>query len=86
MTAVMLTFSFSVVVIVIAGAILTWCADSLGEHTGLGKVFVGGVCLAGATSLPELMTARGACPTILCDWYAGKYPTPSSPRPIRPPH
>jgi cation:H+ antiporter len=60
MPAVILTFAFAVVVVVIAGTILTLCADSIAEHTGLGKLFVGSVFLAAATSLPELTTGLNA--------------------------
>lgn len=60
MAAVILAFSFSVAVIVVAGTILTWCADAIAEHTGLGKLFVGSVFLAAATSLPELTTGLNA--------------------------
>ncbi len=42
--------------IVIAGTVLTHSADAIAERTGLGRVFVGSLLLAGATSLPELST------------------------------
>lgn len=41
-------------VILIAGTALTRCADKIAGITGLGRVFVGSVFLAAATSLPEL--------------------------------
>jgi cation:H+ antiporter len=41
--------------IVIAGTALAKAADDIADETGLGKIFVGGLLLAGATSLPELM-------------------------------
>jgi cation:H+ antiporter len=41
-------------VIVVAGTILTRCADAVAEITGFGRLLVGSVLLAGATSLPEL--------------------------------
>lgn len=41
-------------VIVVAGTFLTRCADALADLTGLGRLLVGSVLLAGATSLPEL--------------------------------
>src|SRR5690606_7158977 len=37
-----------------AGAWLTHCADRIAEKTGLGRVLVGSLFLAMATSLPEL--------------------------------
>jgi cation:H+ antiporter len=60
MSATFLTFLFAVGVIVVAGTTLTWCADSIAEHTRMGKLFVGSVFLAAATSLPELTTDLNA--------------------------
>jgi cation:H+ antiporter len=45
----------SAVVIIFAGIFLTRFADRIAELTGWGRLFVGGLLLAGATSLPELM-------------------------------
>ena len=47
-------FLVCAVVIVIAGSILTKCADTIAEITGFGRLLVGSILLAGATSLPEL--------------------------------
>lgn len=52
---VILQFILSAFVIVFAGVFLTKSADKIAEVTGIGKMFVGGLLLAGATSLPELM-------------------------------
>jgi cation:H+ antiporter len=41
-------------VIIVAGAFLSKYADAIAELTGLGRLLVGSVLLAGATSLPEL--------------------------------
>lgn len=41
-------------VIIVAGTILTKCADTIAEVTKFGRLLVGSVLLAGATSLPEL--------------------------------
>jgi cation:H+ antiporter len=41
-------------VIIIAGTYLSKFADAIAELTGLGRLLVGSVLLAGATSLPEL--------------------------------
>ena len=41
-------------VIIVAGTVLTRCADAFAEITGLGRLLVGSILLAGATSLPEL--------------------------------
>lgn len=55
MTEIMLEFVLAAIAIVIAGSLLTRFTDRIAEITGLGKVFVGSLFLAGATSLPELM-------------------------------
>ena len=54
MGAALLDFGFASLVVLAAGVLLTRCADRLAELSGLGRVFVGSVFLAGATSLPEL--------------------------------
>jgi len=51
---ILLKFAFSALVIVIAGTFLTKYADKIADLTGWGKLFVGSLILAGATSLPEL--------------------------------
>lgn len=53
-------FVVSALVIVVAGTLLTRCADALAELTGLGRLLVGSLLLAGATSLPELMVDLNA--------------------------
>lgn len=54
MTAAILTFVALAAIIVVAGTVLTHCADSIAEITGWGRLLVGSLLLAGATSLPEL--------------------------------
>lgn len=54
MAAALIQFAISVAVIVGAGIALTSCADAIAERTGLGRLLVGSVFLAAATSLPEL--------------------------------
>jgi cation:H+ antiporter len=54
MVTALTEFSISVAVIVVAGIVLTRCADAVAERTGLGRLLVGSVLLAAATSLPEL--------------------------------
>jgi len=49
-------FLLSAAVIVIAGSKLSRYGDQIAELTGLGGLWVGMVLLAGATSLPELLT------------------------------
>lgn len=47
-------FSLSAAVIIAAGVFLARFADQIAEITGLGRLLVGSILLAGATSLPEL--------------------------------
>jgi cation:H+ antiporter len=47
-------FLISAAVIIIAGSFLTRFADTIAEITRLGRLVIGSVLLAGATSLPEL--------------------------------
>ena len=54
MTAAVVQFLVCAAVIVIAGSFLARYADAIAELTGLGRLLVGSVLLAGATSLPEL--------------------------------
>lgn len=51
---ILLEFIVCAAVIVVAGTVLTRCADTIAEVTKLGRLLVGSVLLAGATSLPEL--------------------------------
>lgn len=50
----LLEFAVCAAFIVVAGTVLTKCADTIAEVTKLGRLLVGSVLLAGATSLPEL--------------------------------
>lgn len=52
----LLIFALSAVVIVFAGAKLSQYGDQIADETGLGRLWVGVVLIAGATSLPELVT------------------------------
>jgi cation:H+ antiporter len=52
----LLVFLASGAVIVVAGSSLARQADAIATATGLGRVWIGSVLLAGATSLPELTT------------------------------
>lgn len=49
-----LQFSLAAITIIIAGTFLVRFADQISEATKLGRLFVGSVFLASATSLPEL--------------------------------
>lgn len=52
----LIIFLLSAVVVVAAGVRLSNDAGIIAERTGLGGAWIGAVLLAGATSLPELMT------------------------------
>jgi len=54
MLAPLLQFLICAVVIIVAGTFLSKYADAIAELTGLGRLLIGSVLLAGATSLPEL--------------------------------
>ncbi|MGE5230627.1 MAG: sodium:calcium antiporter [Deltaproteobacteria bacterium] len=56
MTTALLLFLVSVTAVVIAGTVLTRAADLIAERTGLGRVWIGVILVATATSLPELAT------------------------------
>jgi cation:H+ antiporter len=58
-------------VIIAAGAVLARCADAIANATGLGKLLVGSVLLAGATSLPELTVDLSAVRLGLPDLAVG---------------
>jgi len=49
-------FIASGIVVVLAGTALARYADAIAEATKLGRLWIGSVLLAGATSLPELTT------------------------------
>lgn len=53
-------FSVASVVILVSATFLTKAADIIASRMGLGRLWVGSLLLAGATSLPELATAIGA--------------------------
>ena len=53
-------FLVSAMVIVYAGIKLSQCGDQIAELTGLGGLWIGVVLMAGATSLPEVLTTVSA--------------------------
>lgn len=54
MTSAILIFLVTAVVIIFAGTFLSRFADEIAEKTGFGRLLIGSILLAGATSLPEL--------------------------------
>ena len=54
MTGAILQFVIAALIIVVAGTFLSRFADVIAEITGLGRLLIGSILLAGATSLPEL--------------------------------
>lgn len=54
MTFALIELAVSALVIIIAGTYLSRYADEIAERTGFGRLLIGSVLLAGATSLPEL--------------------------------
>ncbi len=54
MTFAIFEFALTAAVIVFAGTYLSHFADQIAERTGFGRLLIGSILLAGATSLPEL--------------------------------
>jgi cation:H+ antiporter len=49
-------FLLSATAIIVAGSKLSQYGDQIAEYSGLGRVWIGVVLMAGATSLPEILT------------------------------
>jgi cation:H+ antiporter len=64
-------FLASAAAIVVAGAVLSRQADVIAERTGIARVWIGSILLAGATSLPELATDVSAVRLDAADLAAG---------------
>ena len=71
MIPALLGFLASGAAIVAAGTALAKSGDAIAEHTRLGRVWIGSVLLAGATSLPELTTDVAAVRLGVPDLAAG---------------
>jgi cation:H+ antiporter len=71
MTEAAAQFVLCAAVIVVAGTFLTRCADAIADLTGLGRLVIGSVLLAGATSLPELTVDISAVRMGLADLAVG---------------
>ncbi|MDP1795839.1 MAG: hypothetical protein Q8K78_00075 [Planctomycetaceae bacterium] len=55
LTTALITFAICSLIVVAAGTALAWCGDAIAELTGFGRLLVGSILIAGATSLPELV-------------------------------
>jgi len=53
---VVVMFAIAALVVIAAGIVLSYTADSIAEHTGLGRLAIGVILLAVATTLPEIVT------------------------------
>lgn len=71
MLSALIEFAVCAAVIIVAGSFLTKCADALADLTGLGRLLVGSILLAGATSLPELTVDLSAIRMGLPDMAVG---------------
>lgn len=71
MLLALLQFGLLAAVVVAAGTVLSHYADAIAEATGFGRLLVGSVLLAGATSLPELTVDLSAVRLNLPDLAIG---------------
>ncbi|HET6424147.1 MAG TPA: hypothetical protein VFG20_10715 [Planctomycetaceae bacterium] len=55
LSAAVITFVVCSLIVVVAGTALARCGDAIAELTGFGRLLVGSILIAGATSLPELV-------------------------------
>jgi cation:H+ antiporter len=67
MTFALFEFATSAVIIIIAGTFLSRFADEIAERTGFGRLLIGSILLAGATSLPELTVDISAVRSGMAD-------------------
>lgn len=71
MTFALVEFAVAAVIIIIAGTYLSRYADEIAERTGFGRLLIGSVLLAGATSLPELSVDIAAVRNDMADLALG---------------
>ncbi|MBI2920971.1 MAG: sodium:calcium antiporter [Planctomycetes bacterium] len=71
MTSAILQFASAAAVVVLAGTILTRCADAIADLTGMGRLLVGSVLLAAVTSLPEMCVDISAVRMGMADLAVG---------------
>jgi cation:H+ antiporter len=64
-------FVLSAIVIIFAGTYLSRFADEIAERTGFGRLLIGSILLAGATSLPELSVDVSAVRSGMADLALG---------------
>jgi cation:H+ antiporter len=55
MTATLIWFFGTAVAVIGAGVLLSYAADTIAERTGVGRLTIGVILLAGATTLPEIV-------------------------------
>jgi cation:H+ antiporter len=70
---VYLQFLLTATIIVIAATKLSEYGDTIAVRTGMGKLFIGSLLLAGATSLPELLAGVNALQLREPDLAAGSF-------------
>lgn len=71
MTFALIELAVSALAIIIAGTYLSHYADEIAERTGFGRLLIGSVLLAGATSLPELSVDISAVRHDMADLAVG---------------
>jgi len=71
MVGLVLQFVMLAAVVAVAGTFLARAADAIAEVTGLGRMLVGSILLAAATSLPELTVDIAAVRAGMADLAAG---------------
>lgn len=71
MLTAVIQFVVTAAVIIVAGTALTRFADAIADRTGMGRLLVGSILLAGATSLPELAVDINAVRLGMADLAVG---------------
>jgi cation:H+ antiporter len=71
MTGAIMQFLITAGVIIVAGTYLSRFADEIAERTGFGRLLIGSILLAGATSLPELSVDISAVRKGMADLAVG---------------
>lgn len=71
MTFAIIEFGVAATIIIIAGTFLSHYADQIADRTGFGRLLIGSILLAGATSLPELSVDISAVQKGMADLAVG---------------